>query len=160
MALRHRFSLRFCCVSVTDFLPPSRSPPSPGVWGLGRSGLRTLPAGSPIHVAETGLSSYGPVVHLPLLSTLPCGNAVTSGFGQEASARRGLAPLGLCALGGALGLGLAKNVDLRHEWPASAGHCAVGAIREMCSETLRKSDSGLWNDRTSHQSDVTRAHLE
>jgi hypothetical protein len=44
MALRHRFSLRFSCVSVTDFLPPARSPHFPCVWGLGRSRASHTPS--------------------------------------------------------------------------------------------------------------------
>jgi hypothetical protein len=44
-------------------------------------GLRHLLAGSPQRQAESSSSlSYGLAIHLPLLSTLPRGNAVTVGY--------------------------------------------------------------------------------
>jgi hypothetical protein len=49
--------------------------------GTGASvGLRPLLAGSPRRPAESSSSSYGLVVHLPLLSTCPCGHAVMFGY--------------------------------------------------------------------------------
>jgi len=48
-----------------------------------RSGLRLWLAGSPNAPAESGSLSCGLVVHLPLLSTLPQGNAVTFGYRPE-----------------------------------------------------------------------------
>ena len=47
------------------------------------SGLRLLLAGSSVHYAESCSSSYGLVVHLPLLPTPPRGDAVTVGYRPE-----------------------------------------------------------------------------
>src|ERR1700684_280849 len=48
-----------------------------------RSGLRPCTAGSPVNPAVSSSLSYGLLVHLPLLSTLPCGNAVTFSYRPE-----------------------------------------------------------------------------
>ena len=45
--------------------------------------LRHLPAGSSPRLTETGSLYYGLVVHLLLLSTPPCGDAVTVGYRPE-----------------------------------------------------------------------------
>ena len=47
------------------------------------SGLRHPLAGSPRRPAELRSSSYGPIVHLRLLSTPPRGDAVTFGYRPE-----------------------------------------------------------------------------
>ena len=47
------------------------------------SGLRHRSAGSPLGPAETGSSSCGLLVHLPLLSTSPRGDAVTFSYRPE-----------------------------------------------------------------------------
>ena len=46
--------------------------------------LRLERAGSPLHAAESSSSSYGPTVHLRLLSTPPHDDAVTFGYGAVA----------------------------------------------------------------------------
>ena len=51
----------------------------------GRSGLRLYSAGSPPHPAESSLLPYGLVVHLPLLSTSPHGDAVTVSYRPESA---------------------------------------------------------------------------
>ena len=55
-------------------------------------GFRLYGAGSPRRQAESRSLSYGRVVHLPLLSTLPRGNAVTFGYEVQTEPRRGLTP--------------------------------------------------------------------
>jgi len=81
---------------------PGRSASSP--WGTAASvGLRLSLAGSPRRQAESRSSSYGRVVHLPLLSTSPHGDAVTFGYGVQTEPRRGLAPRGYRTLTSALG---------------------------------------------------------
>src|SRR5216683_6798208 len=65
-------------------------------------GLRLWLAGSPRRQAESRSSSYGRVVHLPLLSTSPHGDAVTFGYGVQTEPRRGLAPRGYRTLTSAL----------------------------------------------------------
>src|SRR3990167_10077093 len=52
------------------------------------------------HAAETGFSSYRPMVHFQLLSTLPRGNAVTFNFRVYGLLWSGLAPLWCYALTG------------------------------------------------------------
>ncbi len=52
------------------------TPFKPSAWPTG-SGLRLIVAGSPDCMAESSSSSCGLVVHLPLLSTPPHGDAVT-----------------------------------------------------------------------------------
>ena len=49
------------------------------------SGLRHRSAGSPLGPAETGSSSCGLLVHLPLLSTSPRGDAVTFSYRPESA---------------------------------------------------------------------------
>ena len=84
--LRHRFCT--LPLRVTDFLPS------------GRSGLRHSQAGSPQHPAESRSSSYGPMVHLRLLSTSPHGDAVTFGYRPESVGREGTCtPQTECPLG-------------------------------------------------------------
>ena len=48
-------------------------------------GFRTSLAGSPRRPAKSRSSSYGPMVHLQLLSTPPRGGAVTFGFRPESA---------------------------------------------------------------------------
>jgi hypothetical protein len=50
-----------------------------------RLGLRHGYAGSPQHSAETGSLSYGLPVHLRLLPTPPCGDAVIFDYGAATS---------------------------------------------------------------------------
>ncbi len=84
--LRHRFCT--LPLSVTDFLPS------------GRSGLHHSLAGSPQRPAESRSSSYGPMVHLRLLSTSPHGDAVTFGYRPESVCLEGTCtPLIECPLG-------------------------------------------------------------
>src|SRR5258708_39763661 len=66
-------------------------------------GLRLFLAGSPRRQAESRSSSYGRVVHLPLLSTPPHGDAVTFGYEVQTKPRRGLAPRRYRTLASALG---------------------------------------------------------
>src|SRR5262249_48883209 len=51
--------------------------------------------------AESGSSSCGLVVHLPLLSTSPRGDAVTFGYEVQTQPRQGLAPCGFVTITGA-----------------------------------------------------------
>ncbi len=55
-------------------------------------GLRLTPAGSPRRQAESSSSSYGLVIHLPMLSTLPYGNAVPFSYEAQVRPRQGLSP--------------------------------------------------------------------
>ena len=89
--------------AIALFIPSQRDG-LPGVRTLSppRSGLRTLPAGSPKRPAESCSSSYGLQVRLQLLSTLPHGNAVTFNYRERASPGRGLSPLRSSLLPGAL----------------------------------------------------------
>jgi len=67
-------------------------------------GFRLFLAGSPRRQAESRSYSYGRVVHLPLLSTSPHGDAVTFGYEAQTEPRRGLAPRGHRTLASALAL--------------------------------------------------------
>jgi hypothetical protein len=55
-------------------------------------GLRHWLAGSPRQPAESSSSSYGPVIHLQLLSTPSCEDAVTFGYEVQTQLRQGLSP--------------------------------------------------------------------
>jgi hypothetical protein len=55
-------------------------------------GLRLGLAGSPRRQAESSSSSYGLIVHLPMLSTSPRRDAVPVGYGTQARPRQGLPP--------------------------------------------------------------------
>ena len=55
-------------------------------------GLRLGYAGSPRRQAESSSSSYGLVIHLPMLSTSPRGDAVPVDYGRQAGSRQGLPP--------------------------------------------------------------------
>ncbi len=90
--------------SAIAFFMPSQRVGLPGVRTLSppRSGLRTLPAGSPLRPAESCSSSYGLQVRLRLLSTLPHGSAVTFNYRERASPGRGISPLRSRLLPGAL----------------------------------------------------------
>jgi hypothetical protein len=55
-------------------------------------GLRRYLAGSPRRQAESSSLSYGPVVHLQLLSTPSHEDAVTFGYRVQTLLRRGLSP--------------------------------------------------------------------
>jgi hypothetical protein len=59
----------------------------PDAWV--RSGLHLIQAGSPTRPAESRSSSYGPTVHLQLLSTSPRGDAVTFSYRPENVCREG-----------------------------------------------------------------------
>jgi hypothetical protein len=59
---------------------PSGRPISVEGIAVARSEVRLWLAGSPTGLAESGSSSYGLVVHLPLLSTPPRGDAVTVNY--------------------------------------------------------------------------------
>ena len=59
---------------------------------LASLGLRLYPAGSPRQPAESSSSSCGPIVHLQLLSTPSCEDAVTFGYEVQTQPRQGLAP--------------------------------------------------------------------
>jgi hypothetical protein len=67
------------------------------------SGLRPSLGGSSLRPAESSSSSYGLHVRLQLLSTPPHGDAVTFDYRERASPGRGLAPLCVRQLSGALG---------------------------------------------------------
>ena len=84
-------------------MPAFRGTRHPHHWGKTSVGLRHYLAGSPQPQAESGSSSCGPVVHLPLLSTPPHGDAVTFGYEIQTQPRRGLAPRGFDTITGALG---------------------------------------------------------
>ena len=85
---RHRFdTLPF---SVTDFLRAGPPPSFLRALTLARrSGLRRSLAGSPSDSAESRSSSYGPMIHLRLLPTLPHGNAVPFGYRPESVCLKG-----------------------------------------------------------------------
>jgi len=55
-------------------------------------GLRLGLAGSPRRQAESSSSSYGLIVHLPMLSTSPRRDAVPVDYGTQARPRQGLPP--------------------------------------------------------------------
>jgi hypothetical protein len=55
-------------------------------------GLRHGLASSPRRQAESSSSSYGLVIHLPMLSTSPRGDAVPVDYGGQAGPRQGLTP--------------------------------------------------------------------
>jgi hypothetical protein len=55
-------------------------------------GLRHGLASSPRRQAESSSSSYGLVIHLPMLSTSPRGDAVPVDYGGQADPRQGLTP--------------------------------------------------------------------
>jgi hypothetical protein len=59
---------------------------------LASLGLRLSIAGSPRQPAELSSFSYGPTVHLELLSTSLHKDAVTLGYGVQTQLRQGLAP--------------------------------------------------------------------
>jgi hypothetical protein len=104
-------------------IPPSTTPGRPGVpvwfcrpglpragapralhprcWVAASLGLRHSLAGSPRPQAESGSSSCGLVVHLPLLSTPPRGDAVTFGYEVQTQPRQGLAPCCFVTITGA-----------------------------------------------------------
>ena len=60
-----------------------------GLRPLDGSGLHHSLAGSPRRPAESRWSSYGPMVHLQLLSTPPHGDAVTFSFRPESACLKG-----------------------------------------------------------------------
>jgi hypothetical protein len=72
--------------------PPGRPYFSRRDFAVARSEVRPRLAGSPTGLAESGSSSYGLVVHLPLLSTPPRGDAVTVNYRLVTKSSRGLAP--------------------------------------------------------------------
>ena len=57
------------------------------------SGLRHFSAGSPQRPAELRSSSYGPMIHLRLLSTPPRGDAVTFSYRPESACLEGTSTL-------------------------------------------------------------------
>ncbi len=68
------------------------------LWGPGRLGFRLSLAGSPQQLAESSSLTYGPVVRLRLLSTPPCGDAVTFDYRGQVQPRVGtLTPPIQCA---------------------------------------------------------------
>src|SRR5258708_40267184 len=81
--------------------PQEASHPLPGTSAS--FGLRLFLAGSPRRQAESRSSSYGRVVHLPLLPPPPHGDAVTFGYEVQTKPRRGLAPRRYRTLASALG---------------------------------------------------------
>ena len=84
-----------------DRLPDDRS--DGFTLSVSRSGLRSFPGGSSLRPAESSSSAYRLHVRLRLLSTPPHGDAVTFGYRERASPGRGLAPLCVHRLPGALG---------------------------------------------------------
>ena len=75
----------------------------PGVPGVRHLGLRHYLAGSPRRKAESSSSSYGLLFHFQLLPTSSHENAVTFSYKVQTKPWRGLQPLRLGALKGALG---------------------------------------------------------
>jgi hypothetical protein len=65
--------------SLCHITPQRGRLPTQSRW----SGLRHLQAGSPVDPAVSSSLSYGLLVHLPLLSTSPYGNAVTVSYRPE-----------------------------------------------------------------------------
>ena len=84
-----------------DRLPGDRS--DGFALSVSRSGLRPFPEGSSLRPAESSSSTYRLHVRLRLLSTPPHGDAVTFGYRERASPGRGLTPLSVHRLPGALG---------------------------------------------------------
>jgi hypothetical protein len=96
-----RPAIAYTLPTQRDRLPGGRS--DGFALSVARSGLRSFPGGSSLRPAESVLSSYGLHVRLRLLSTPPRGDAVTFGYRERASPGRGLAPLCVHRLPGALG---------------------------------------------------------
>ena len=81
-APQHRFiTLPLSVLGFPGSVPSSRLSEYPGF--VPRSGLRHMLAGSPQRPAESRSSSYGPMVHLRLLSTPPHGDAVSFSYRPE-----------------------------------------------------------------------------
>jgi len=98
-----------------DRLPGDRS--DGFALSVSRSGLRSFPGGSSLRPAESSSSSYRLHVRLRLLSTPPHDDAVTFGYRERASPGRGLAPLCVHRLPGALGAASCRD------WRAVAAGC-------------------------------------
>ena len=103
-ACRLRTGLSAYCVwpskhSVSNHLTAShrrfRTQPfsAMGSPALRGSGLRPTLAGSPIGPAESSLSAYGLLLHLPLLPTPPRGDAVTVSYRPEWACLKGTCTL-------------------------------------------------------------------
>ncbi|MDP2972977.1 MAG: hypothetical protein Q8P64_27780 [Deltaproteobacteria bacterium] len=78
---------------------PAQRDRLPGL--LSRSGLRLESAGSSLRTAESCSLSYGLHVRPRLLSTPPCGDAVTFGYQERAFPEKGLSPFWSRLLAGA-----------------------------------------------------------
>ena len=74
---------------VTPDIALARYPLARQASPLQGSGLRLSLAGSPVTPAESSSSSYGRVVHLPLLPTPPHGDAVRVGYRPESVCLKG-----------------------------------------------------------------------
>jgi len=110
-----RPAIAFMLPTQRDRLPDDRS--DGFALSVSRSGLRRSPGGSSLRPAESVLSSYGLHVRLRLLSTPPRGDTVTFGYRERASPGRGLTPLCVHRLPGALGTGFTPVPTLQNDSP-------------------------------------------